>query len=73
MATDRAAFNKLDGEWLEHWMGPVHESDGGYDTVGDHQQDGRQMLQDLLAKLSSEHGLEIATDDVSDEELDPQR
>ena len=66
-------INRPEGEWPQHWIDPVHESDGGCDVIGENPQDGREMLRGLLAKLSNKGGYDTASDDVSNEDLDPKK
>ena len=64
------------GEWPDNWGDSVHEADGGCDEPGMHisgrPQDGSEIIRQLLSKLSQKEGLDIAWDDVTNEDLDPQ-
>ena len=44
----------------------------GTNDVGDGLQDGRNMLRQLVAKVSHKDGIDVAWDDVSNEDLKPE-
>ena len=52
------------------WTDGVHEDDGGHDTIGERQQDGRQLLQDELMGVLQRDGMVQSWDDVSGKQLD---
>ena len=70
------------GNWPGNWGDSVHEEDGGSDEIGMQlrgandvqcgRQEGREMLRNMVAKLSQKDGTITAWDDVSNENLVPQ-
>ena len=74
--SEKRALVKPAGVWPDNWGDSVHEDDGGCDevgmSIGGCPQEGCDILKHLLAKLSNKDGQDIAWDDVTNEDLEPQ-
>ena len=66
-----AGTTKPAGDWPSHWSDMIHEFDGhGVNVMGD-DRSGEDILADQLSALYAQHGVEMASDDVSGAWLDP--
>ena len=60
-----AGTTKPAGDWPSHWSDMIHEFDGhGVNVAGD-DRCGEEILSDQLSALYAQHGVEMASDDVS--------
>ena len=66
------------GDYPDHWFDEMHQEDGGSEKFGLRPQDGIEVLKKEMDSLNREmhalsckHGIEVASDDVTNQRLEP--